>query len=107
MLSLVLSSHLSYGQAIGGELSKCSEDLRAIDFETPRYPMTPQQHTEMNGTVLLEFVVGISGTVSDPRVIESSHHRFRRSAQKAILRTRFPMQSKECTHQHRYDYVVE
>lgn len=104
---LAIASSTFWGKAYAHEIPQCEKGMQAEKIEPPQYPTSPQRPSEMNGTVLLQFIVNESGTVSDPIVIESSNKRFHRSAQKAILQAKFPTQQVKCTHQHRFTYVVE
>lgn len=104
---LAISVFTFLGKAYTHEIPSCEKGLQAEKIEPPKYPTSPQRPSEMNGTVLLQFIVNESGAVSDSLVVESSHKRFNRSAQKAILQAKFPPQKVKCTHQYRYTYVVE
>lgn len=66
-----------------------SSDLRAISTPAPKYP-TEALRSQQSGEVVVEFTVGVDGSVTDARVVRSNPPRvFDREALAAVKRWRF------------------
>lgn len=66
-----------------------STDLRAISTPAPKYP-TEALRSQQSGEVVVEFTVGVDGSVTDARVVRSNPPRvFDREALAAVKRWRF------------------
>ena len=61
---------------------------RLIEMIEPQYPATTLR-TSREGWVRIGFTVEASGTVNNPKVLESSHSKFERAAMNAIIHWRF------------------
>ena len=84
----VSAPQISHEVSLGREGFFSDGDYMPIVQVAPQYPRRAAE-LGLEGFVILEFTVTREGTVRDPRVLESSHEIFDRSAIDAVLRFRY------------------
>jgi protein TonB len=84
----VTAPRISHEVNLGREGFFSDGDYMPIVQVAPQYPRRAAD-LGLEGFVILEFTVTREGTVRDPRVLESSHEIFDRSAIDAVLRFRY------------------
>ncbi len=105
-MTILLSATILVTNVGAAELEKCAASISPVFRAIPYYP-SPPVRGELNGWVIVEFVVSQDGTTKSAVAVESSSKKFERPAVKATLETRFENQSCPCIHRLKFQFGVE
>lgn len=72
--------------------SQLDQQPRVLVAASPLYPYSMKG---INGQVMVEFVIDVTGRVKRPRVVDSTHREFEKAALEAVLRSKWQPGERE------------